>query len=289
MSSSKPNLLGIGVSVWIALALFLLAAIGFPVTMVYMYGTGMSPETKLDLAQLVVSILGFGGAIAAFAFALIQYRRTEQWRRSEFIAKEIKEFESDPLIANALLMVDWGSRDINLFLVSNPKPKDYVEITRVKQWKALLPHTVKKDNAEYSTFTAEELKSRDDSPKTFTDEEARIRDTYDAFLTRLDRFANFIKSGLISSAELEPFLYYWIDAITKNEDPKTDAAWRCTLLTYINFYEYDGVKYLFKCYGKNLEPKGRIYSDVRNSLEDKVLGDRLFASIPPHKGKSSPT
>lgn len=288
MVSGKSKLFGAGGAIWIALALFLLAAIGFPIGIVYLSGSDMTAENKLTVAQLIVSILGFGGAIAAFIFALIQYRRTEQWRRIEFIAKEIKDFESDPIIQNALLMIDWGTRTINLFLVPNPSGKDYVKITRDMQWKALLPHPLKKRHPEYKAFipSDEESESKDYHKKTFTVEEAKIRDTYDAFLTRLDRFANFIKAGLISSEELEPFISYWIDAMTKNEEPKEDnedskedAAWRCALLTYINYYDYSGVKYLLECYEKDIAPNREIYSALKNSMGDETLAERLFQSI----------
>src|SRR5947209_6418591 len=130
MTLGKSKFSGVGFAIWIALALFLIAAIGVPSSVIYQFGSSMSVENKLTLAQLVVSILGFGGAIAAFIFAFIQYRRSEQWRRTEFIAKEIKEFESDPVVQNALLMIDWGTRRINLFLVPDPNKTDFIKITR---------------------------------------------------------------------------------------------------------------------------------------------------------------
>lgn len=285
MGSGKAKSFGAGSAVWVALALFLLAAIGFPIGMAYATGPNMTAQNKLALAQLVVSLLGFGGAIAAFVFALVQYRRTEQWRRTEFIAKEIKDFEADPAIQNALLMIDWGTRTINLYLIPHPSSDDYVKITREVQWKALLPHTLKKEHPEYkaSVSSADEARGKAQHAKTFTTKEARIRDTYDAFLTRLDRFANFIKSGLISSDELEPFIRYWVEAITKNEDPKEDAAWRCALLTYINFYDYAGVKHLLECYGKDVGPHSPIYTAVKNSMDDQLLAERLYEKINPDK------
>jgi hypothetical protein len=54
-------------------------------------------------------------AFIAFLAGLVQYRRTQQWKRSEFVAKEIKEFKDDPAIRNALLMLDCKGRYIELF------------------------------------------------------------------------------------------------------------------------------------------------------------------------------
>jgi len=273
---ANSNRRGTSFTVWIALALFLAVALGTAVK--YLAGASVPPQTKLAAAQLVVSMLGFGGAIAAFIFALMQYRRSEQWKKVEFIANEIKEFESDPVVQNALLMIDWGKRRINLFLVPNPTSDDLVNVTRDVQWKALLPHTIKRERTTYDASGGDEIRGGE-GKTTFTFVEARIRDTYDALLTRLDRFANFIKADVITAEEVGPYIRYWVDAIADNENAGEDATWRCTLLTYINFYDYSGVKYLMECYGKNVEPGNPIYDGLISSLSDKDLAQSLAKSV----------
>src|SRR5437763_11822396 len=54
-------------------------------------------------------------ALIAFIVGLAQYRHAQRWKRAEFVAKEIKELKSDPAIRNALLMLDWNERYIELF------------------------------------------------------------------------------------------------------------------------------------------------------------------------------
>jgi hypothetical protein len=284
MALTRTTLARTGLAVWVAFVLFLLTATTFPRALEYFFGATMNFQNKLAVFQLFVSILGFGGAVAAFVFAIVQYKRGEKWRRTEFLAREIKEFESDPTIQNALLMIDWGVRKINLFLKSDPKDSDLIKITREVQWKALLPHTVKKDTTDYrdsTNYSATDLpmKGAAGQAATFTPVEAKIRDSYDALLSRLDRFATYIASGLISPAELKPFLRYWIDALTTNEHVAEDAAWRCTLLTYINFYDYTGVKELLKHFDKNITPQGPIYTELKNSMPDTILANRLFESV----------
>ncbi len=275
MSASKSKAGSSPYAVWIALGLFLAVAVSTGV--LYLSQSNLRPETKVAISQLVVSMLGFAGAIAAFIFALMQYRRAEQWKRVEFIANEIKDFESDAVVQNALLMIDWGKRRINLFLVANATNDDLVTITREMQWKALLPHTVKRASPEYDTSPDSGGEGKGSTKFTFV--EARIRDTYDVLLTRLDRFANFIEAGVITAEELGPYIRYWIDAMTTNENPAEDAAWRSTLLTYINFYNYAGVKYLLKCYDKDVEPDSNIYKSLIASLPDPELANRLVQSI----------
>jgi hypothetical protein len=101
-----------------------------------LFGSIPDVKDRLTLAQLIVSFFGFIGAIMAFSLAIMQYKKGERWKRMEFIAREIKEFESDPMVQNALLMIDWGRRRVNLFVLREPTTSDLVEVTRDLQWKA---------------------------------------------------------------------------------------------------------------------------------------------------------
>ena len=53
-----------------------------------------------------ISLAGVLAACAAFANGLWQYAKAQRWERAEFVAAEIKAFESDDLVAKALLMLD---------------------------------------------------------------------------------------------------------------------------------------------------------------------------------------
>jgi hypothetical protein len=234
---------------------------------------------EMEIAKLVVSILGFGGTIVALIFGLRQYKRSEQWKREEFVAKEIKEFESNPIVRNALLMIDWGGRRINLFLVPVPAPADFIKITREDQWRALVPHPIKDQYLSPSNEAIAETDVDGNPKRKFTANEAKIRDTYDAFLDHLERFSNFIDSKLISADEFKPYLIYWIDSIANVEnieDYEGDAEWRCTLLTYINYYKYSGVKSLFNIYGRNIDSSGDTFIKLKGQIKNKQLYDDLI-------------
>lgn len=288
MERGRLRLLGTGTTIVIAAIFLVIALANLPIGTTDIFGEFNEPQDRLTFAQVVVSFFGFIGAISAFSFAIFQYRKAEKWRRMEFIAREVKELEADAAIQNALLMVDWGTRKINLYLVSDPKHSDFVTITRGIQWRALLPHPLKQEFPEYQEKPEKNAgKSRDaESSETeiegrtkdlgFTIREARIRDTYDALLTRLDRLATFINADLIRENELRPFIFYWVDAMTSAAGPSQDAAWRCTLLTYINFYDYSGVNELFKYYGRDISPNGKVYQQIKNAVPDQVLADRLY-------------
>lgn len=271
--------------VWsiVLLSALLLLLAGVQPAAVYLFGPELSRETKLALGPMVISLLGFGGALSAFGFALYQFRRAEQWKRAEFIANEIKAMEAERLVQNTQTMIDWGHRRINLFALTEPKHSDYIEVTREMQWQALLPHPVKQ---LYNEDQASNNPHRDTA--TFTSIEARIRDNYDFYLTRLDRLATFVKSGLFTAAELEPFISYWIEVISKAENSEKDGPWRAALLTYINYYNYAGVLHLFECYGKNIRPNGTLFQEVLRAQPNRKLAQRLLAALDAKQLLASP-
>ena len=78
------------------------------------YLTASQIETLLHGLTLVA-----GGI--AFAFGLWQYSKTQAWKRYEFVANEARQFYADPQVRNAMQMIDWGTREIELF----PSHPDY--------------------------------------------------------------------------------------------------------------------------------------------------------------------
>ena len=280
MEKNKFKLMGTGVAIVIAAIFFVIALSVFPYRTTDMFGPLSDTKDRLTFAQVVVSFFGFIGAISAFTFAIFQYRKAEKWKRMQFVADEVRDLEADPIIQNALLMVDWGVRKINLFLIPDPEPNDYVKITRDVQWRALLPHPLKQKYGEYQAKTKMDIEGTSGEIRPGRDlgfhvTEARIRDTYDALLTRLDRLETFIAADLIRSDELRPFILYWIDALTSMDGPVDDATWRCTLLTYIDYYKYTGVHSLFERYGKKIAMDGDIYHSILAKVPDRDLAGRL--------------
>ncbi len=284
MDKNKFRLMGTGAAIVIAAVFLVVALLIFPYGTTDVFGELKDSKDRLTLAQVVVSFFGFIGAISAFTFAIFQYRKAEKWKRMQFVADEVRDLEADPIIANALLMIDWGVRKINLFLIPDPTAADYVKITRDVQWRALLPHPLKQAHPEYQAKTKMDIEGTSGEIRPGRDlgfhvTEARIRDTYDAFLTRLDRLETFIDADLIRAQELRPFIYYWIDALTTLDGPEDDGTWRCTLLTYLDFYKYTGVNRLFERYGKNIDADGAIYQKIFEAVPDRELARRLYSCV----------
>ena len=246
----------------------------------------------IEVVKIIISILGFGGTISALAFGLRQYWRAEQWKKSEFVAKEIKEFDNDPYVRNTKAMIDWGDREINLFLKDDPKATDFRFVTRKDQYTALVPHIIK------SKYPHSSVKANKTGKMQFTLEEAKIRDTFDVFLDHLGRFGNFIQAELVTEKEFEPYLFYWLQSMTKVANPENikvkagnveeiernceeDNKWRIALLTYINYYNFDGVKYLFAKNGFEIDPdqKHSVFDGLGEMVKDKKFYNDLLETI----------
>src|SRR5438552_2241870 len=114
-------------------------------------------------------------AILAFCIALYQYWKAQKWKRSEFVAAEIKDAFSNPSVRNALYLLDWNERNYDLRERDDQKGLVDVPIGDVDLMKALAPHL--------------------DRPEGFTQVEERIRVVFDEFLGRIQRFEHFIEAG----------------------------------------------------------------------------------------------
>jgi hypothetical protein len=232
----------------------------------------------LETRKFWLSLFGFAGTIVALLFAAYQYRRAEQWKQAEFLAREMKEFFESPSVRNALTMIDWGSRRVNLFNREKPTPEDLVLVTRAIQCRALLPHTIVNADAA-SDVEVVERSGEGGRMSAFTPEGAAIRDSYDAFLDGLERFSSFLGANLVTVEALQPYLSYWIDDIAAPTEDRDDAAWCCCLLAYIHFYRFTGVQDLFDAFRKNIRPTGEAYKRFSQHMNDPLLAQQLAVAL----------
>jgi hypothetical protein len=227
---------------------------------------------ELEIAKLVVSIVGLGGTIGAAVVAIRTFRRNEKWKRAEFLAREMKEFFDDSRVQTALLLIDWGSRQMAL-LDENADDHGRVRVTRILQVHALLPHILVNERAGSDLEPGEQ--TGDPIMRRFTPAEAAIRDCYDAFLDGLERFSSYLQTGLVDTEELRPYLDYWIDDIHAPAKDNDDAAWSAALLTYIDFYRFRGVQSLFRAFDRNIDPTGESFRGFLAQMTDRALALQL--------------
>jgi hypothetical protein len=129
-------------------------------------------------------IAAISAACAIFVFGLgfWQYRSSEKWKRSEFVAAQIKEFNSDRINRSVLRMMDYDPARVELF-PGKPNFEDrYVEVpfdTLVKS----INQSISKD-------------------QDFDEIEFEVLQYFEHFLTSLSRLDYFVRSGSIQVNEL---------------------------------------------------------------------------------------
>jgi len=222
---------------------------------------GLSEATVREL-EFWLTAIGLLGASVAFVVGLRQYLRSEQWKRAEFLAQEIKDFFGQPKVGLALTLIDWGARSLPIRAIRHPEDQTLVFVTRQMQCRALLPHTLVEPlfGSDRESSDAESMADRK-SIRRFTQEESIIRDCYDALLDGLERFGSYLESGLVSANDLRPYLAYWINDIAAPTRDGDDADWSASFLLYIHTYRYEGVQTLFAAFGHDIRISTRLFKE----------------------------
>jgi hypothetical protein len=202
-------------------------------------------------ADVALKLLIVAGGIVAFVVGLWQYRRAQKWKRSEWVAQEMRQFFGDADVRRALLMIDWGKREITFSTDSAPFGTVTYAVSDAMIVKALQHHTLRKEK--------------------FSDEETLIRDTFDRFLDGLERLASFRACRLVSANDLRPYLAYWFNKIRDAEEGNSQRQRLVQLRRYIESYGFRGVQQLFLDYRDDplLPPVANDWWRAK-TLEDRV-------------------
>jgi len=143
---------------------------------------------------------GVGIPIGAITLLLgvLEYIRAQAWKRAEFLAEVIKEFESNPMVHNVLLMLDWEDRPIELFPDMEKRESRFSRVDDRILLKSLATHDVRIVEEEESVKVVPLTEAeRADHRLSFSPDQAAIRDCMDEFLNRLERFDSHVRSHLV--------------------------------------------------------------------------------------------
>jgi hypothetical protein len=188
------------------------------------------------MARDWISLFGIIVGIIAFSSGLLQYMKAQKWKRAEFVANLIKEFDSQEEIQNTKLMLDWNRRDLVIHSIGFPEGRKINDFDDNLLLEALKPHT---------------------ETSGFSDDQVAIRDTFDKFLDYLENFDHFIESGLVDTIEFKPYLIYWINLIGDENSGRKPIIVIKAIWKYIDYYGYKGVQMLFSRYGYDIKSELR--------------------------------
>lgn len=197
-----------------------------------------------------LTVVGYLGAIAVFFIGLWRYSVAQTWKRMEWVAATLQEFLGDPVVRNALQMIDWSERRVLLFPDDPDPARRYVRVDDTVVARALLPHQ---------------------PGHRFSAVEAAIRDTFDQFLDRLALIHSFLREGLITRDQLKIYLEYWITRIGKPEENAGPAGRLRALHTYIRVYGFTEVEALLDTFKHKLQIQSKAELERLRSLDGEAL------------------
>jgi hypothetical protein len=191
--------------------------------------------------SLEAQIWGSLGAIVVFGFGVLQYRKAQKWKRNEFLAEEIKEFNESKSVRDALSMLDWYGRTIYC------DPCDKTSAVWVAHTKAStvygpvdLPKVTLKRALEYHEDRAKRLSgSPSDKECKFDPAEQHVRDTFDECFRYFERFETLLDNRLFSIRELTPYVAYMVSLM--NGMRRHSDGYQRSLFTFLVMYDYERV------------------------------------------------
>ena len=195
-----------------------------------MFNIGSNNVDLINSLELLLKLIGVIYTLVIFTVGLIRYSRDQKWKRNEFVAEQAKIFYTDKMVCNTMYMLDYTTRDITrtieLFPEYPNRDDRYIEVNIEMLKSALQLHNLK-------------------SKPQYTQVEVAIRDNFDRFFNYFEIFEQYIDAGLITHKELEPYLNYWIQTISKRYLPEDTKN---IIHAYIDSYNFKGTQNLINRY-----------------------------------------
>lgn len=200
-----------------------------------------------------ISLAGVVAASLAFASGLFQYRKAQQWKRAEFVAKEVKEVLQDRWVAIALRLLDFNMTTVNLQKSEHETELLEFHVEDIALAIALKPHSLR--------------------PEGLMPGEVRIREAFDALFDALQRLEHFAAAGLVRPNDYAPYLRYWIRILGDPSCGRKPQVVVAAIWRYIEFYGYVDVQHFMRRFGYEVR-LDRADPDLRrllDGLDRKVL------------------
>ena len=175
-----------------------------------------------------IEILKIVGAAAAFWIGLNQYRKSEAWKRLEFVAAEMKAFYDDAAVKLAMGMLDWRRKEVALFKYRGENDFE----------RAVVDYAI----VASALGTDPEMK--------YDKVHSAVREIFERFLEFFARFEGFLATGVVKQTDLNPYLDYWIKLLAGQDahSPEVTNQVLPSLWKFIDYYGYRDVRRLISRY-----------------------------------------
>ncbi|HEX8722987.1 MAG TPA: hypothetical protein VF736_20375 [Pyrinomonadaceae bacterium] len=191
--------------------------------------TGTEPAYTKQFENVagVLELLAKLGVLAAagvFVIGLIQFQIGQTWKREEFLSDMVNDFGRRVSVDNAKKMIE--------LLMFYPQGR-------------MIDLSLSAEKPEMRKVYVGDIEKALDPAKTdlLTDEEMRIRECFDVFLSRLERFEHYIRSQLVTQESVQLYLGYWFNTLlgkggVEGKEPKLKPEHAKLIRDYARFYEF---------------------------------------------------
>jgi hypothetical protein len=210
----------------------------------------------------LVTLLGIAVAAVSFWNALRQAREARTWKRKEFMAAQMTEFTANPSVQLVLKILDYTARRLNLTEDEADVALRGVRVDQRLAAAALIPHTLGRNR--------------------FSRAEVAIRDAFDVFLERIDKFNDMLTIGLLKIEDITPYIKYWLESIADTDD-FLDPALRRSLWLFIDAYEYTGVQKLCQRIQHPILPRADDGDSLKQEIENGDWGASGGSEVAPQE------
>jgi len=184
-----------------------------------------------NIVETVTLLLGIG--VAGFGF--LQYRESQRWKVSEFVAAEMRQLLDDSGNRAVLKMLDWSNGTVVVDdLHGNGRPLSF------KFGRTLVISSLAVDRVVESSDPPPDGAAASPSNRYFDRDEELVRGLFDEFFADLERLNSYIdvENRLFEAAKLKPYLGYYLRIINR-DDPLGGALRR-----FVETYGYTGTQNL---------------------------------------------
>jgi len=182
----------------------------------------MGCDYSYAIIQWILSNAATLIAAGVFLFGVFQYRKSQVWKRLEFVSSEMRTFFDDDAAKAGMTMLDWRQKEIALF-----KHRGEGDLTRVMIDYELVAKSLGTD----PTMRYDRI-------------ESAIREIFERFLEFLARFEGFIASGGVAKKDFTPYLDYWVNLLAGKDErsPEVTQTVLPQLWRFIDYYGYRDVR-----------------------------------------------